>query len=86
MLLHVLAHVVADELVAQMHRELLCELRLPDAGRAGEQEAPGRTIRLAEPGAGSLDRACDAAHGFRLTEHDSAERLLEPLQPILVGR
>ena len=33
-LLHVLAHVEADELVAELHRELLGELGLADAGRA----------------------------------------------------
>ena len=58
-LLHVLAHVVADELVAEMHRELLGQLGLADAGRAGEQEAAGRTIRLPEAGARALDRARD---------------------------
>ena len=60
-LLHVLAHVVADELVAEMKRELLGELGLADAGRAGEQEAAGRPIGLAEAGARALDRAGDRA-------------------------
>ena len=86
MLLHVLAHVVAHELVAEVERELFGELGLADAGRAGEQEAAGRAIRLAEAGARSLDRARDRSDRFGLAEHDAAERLLEPLQPILVGR
>ena len=43
-LLHVLAHVEADELVAEQERELLGELGLADAGRAGEQEAAGRPL------------------------------------------
>ena len=47
-LLHVLAHVEADELVAEVQRELLRQLGLADAGRTGEQEAAGRPIRLAE--------------------------------------
>ncbi len=34
MLLHVLAHVEADELVAEQHGELFGELGLADAGRA----------------------------------------------------
>ena len=46
-LLHVLAHVEADELVAELHRQLLGELGLADAGRSGEQEAAGRPIGLA---------------------------------------
>ena len=31
------------------------ELGFADAGRPGEQEAAGRLVRLAEPGAGALD-------------------------------
>ena len=60
-LLHVLAHVVAHELVAEMQRQLLGELGLADAGRAGEEEAAGRTIGLTESGARALDRARDRA-------------------------
>ena len=48
MLLHVLAHVVPDELVSKMYGELLRELRLADAGRTGKEEASRRPIRLAE--------------------------------------
>ena len=81
-LLHVLAHVEADELVAEMHRQLLGELGLADAGRAGEEEAAGRAIGLAEAGARALDRARDGAHGLFLAEHHAAERLLERPQPI----
>ena len=86
MLLHVLAHVVADELVAEVQRELLGELGLADAGRSGEQEAAGRPVRLPEPGARPLDRARHGAHRLFLPEHDAAERLLEALQPVPVGR
>jgi hypothetical protein len=39
-LLHVLAHVEARELVAELNRELLGELGLADAGRSGEQKQP----------------------------------------------
>ncbi len=76
-LLHVLAHVVADELVAQMQRELLGQLGLADAGRTREQEAAGRAIRLAEPGARALDRARDRRDRLLLAEHDAPQRLLE---------
>ena len=58
-LLHVLAHVEADELVAEVQRELLGELGLADAGRTGEQEAAGRPIGLTEAGARALDRVRD---------------------------
>ena len=85
-LLHVFAHVVAHELVAEVERELLGELGLADAGRAREQEAAGRPIRLAEAGARALDRARHGSHRFGLAEHDAAERFLERLQPVLVGR
>ena len=46
-LLHVLAHVEADELVAELDRELLGELRLADAGRAREQETSRPADRAA---------------------------------------
>ena len=39
MLLHVLAHVEADEFVAELQRELLRQFGLADAGRPGEEEA-----------------------------------------------
>ena len=54
-LLHVLAHVEAQELVAEVHRELLGQLGLADAGRTGEEEASGRTLGLSEPGPRALD-------------------------------
>src|SRR3954467_6070564 len=72
-LLHVLAHVVALELVAEVQRELLRQLRLADASRAGEEDRAGRTIRLPEPRARALDGAGDEADGFLLAEDDAAE-------------
>ena len=70
-LLHVLAHVEADELVAEEERELLGQLRLADAGRPGEQEAAGRPLRLAQARARSLDRLRDQMHGLLLAEDDA---------------
>ena len=84
-LLHVLAHVEADELVAEVQRELLGELGLADAGRAGEEETAGRAVGLAEPGARSLDGAGDGADRLLLSEHHPAERFLERAQPIAIG-
>ena len=84
-LLHVLAHVVAHELVPEVQRELAGQLRLADAGRTGEQEAAGRPVGLAEPGARALDRRHHGAHRFFLTEDDALQRLLERAQPLLVG-
>ena len=54
-LLHVLRHVEPDELDAEHARELLGELGLADAGRAREQEAAGRLVRVAEARARQLD-------------------------------
>src|SRR6185503_14613514 len=62
-LLHVLTHVEAEELVAEVQRELLGQLGLADAGRTGEQEAAGGPLRLTEPRPRSLDRASDGADG-----------------------
>jgi len=50
-LLHVLAHVETEELVAQVDGELPGELGLADARRSGKQEASGWPIRLSQAGA-----------------------------------
>ena len=54
-LLHVLAHVEAGELVAQMDGELPGQLGLAHARRPGEQEAARRPVRRAKAGPRSLD-------------------------------
>ena len=68
---HVLAHVVADELVAQVDGELARELGLADAGRSGEEEAAGGMIRHPEPGPGPLDGGHDRRNRFDLSEDDA---------------
>src|SRR6267378_4099193 len=55
--LHVLAHVVAQEADAEHGRELLRDLGLADAGRAGEEERSDGLLRMPESGARELDRA-----------------------------
>ena len=67
-LLHVLTHVVADELVPEMHRQLLRELRLADACGACEQERAGGPLGQREPGPRSLDGLRHHVHGFGLAE------------------
>ena len=85
-LLHVFAHVVARELVAEVQRQLFGELGFADTGRTGKEEGAGRPVRLPEPRARALDRARDELDGFLLAEDDTPERFLERLQPVLVGR
>ena len=53
---HVLGHVEADQLDAQLHRQLLGDLGLADAGRAGEQEVADRLVRIGQAGTRQLDR------------------------------
>ena len=50
-LLHVLAHVEANEFVAEQNGELFGELGLADACRPCEKEAACGSIRLAQTGA-----------------------------------
>ena len=54
--LHVFRHVEAHQLDAERRGELLGHLGLADAGRAREQVAADRLLRLAQAGAGQLDR------------------------------
>src|SRR3982751_3046892 len=83
-LLHVLAHVEADEFVAELQRELLRQLRFADAGRTGEEERPRRPIRLAEARARSFDRLRHEAYRLGLTEDHPVERLLDRAQPLAI--
>ncbi len=85
-LLAVLAHVVALELVAEVLRELLGELRLADAGRAGEEERPGRPLGRPEPGPRALDGRGHLVHRLVLPEHHALERFAERAQALPVGR
>ena len=85
-LLHVLAHVEADELVAEQDGELSRQLRLADARGAREQERPGRMIRQSEARARTLDGLRHEVHGLLLAEHHALERLLERAQPLTIGR
>src|SRR3989337_2319170 len=69
-----------------MKGELFGELGLADAGRTGEQETSGRTIRLTQPRPRALDGAGDRRDGVLLAAPDPAQRLLELLQSILGRR
>ena len=48
MRLHVLGHVEAHQLDAQLQRELLGDLGLADAGGTCEQEIADRLVRIAQ--------------------------------------
>jgi hypothetical protein len=56
MRLHVLGHVEADQLDAQLQRELLGHLGLAHASRAGEQEVADRLVRVGQARRAQLDR------------------------------
>ena len=83
-LLHELAHVEAVKLAAELARQLTRQLRLADAGGAGEEKAAGRVVGVPEAGARALDGAHDGADGRLLAEDGAAERLLEPAQALLL--
>ena len=73
-----LAHVVADELVAEVNRELLGELGLADSRWSVNRKHPAGRSGWTQPGARSLDRVRDRAHRFLLTKHHAAERFERP--------
>ena len=83
-LLHVLAHVEADELVSELNGQLLGEFRLADAGRSCKQETARGSIRLSEPRARPLDRLRHQMHGLVLPKDDAPERLRERAEPVSV--
>src|SRR6516164_3158483 len=77
MALHIFRHVEADQLDAERRRQLLGYLGLADAGRPREQIAADRLFRLAQAGAGKLDRRRERLDRLVLTVDDALEGLLQ---------
>ena len=65
--------------------ELLGELGLADAGRAGEEERADRLVGVAEAGARELDGADDLLDRVVLAEDHAAQIVLEALQAVLLA-
>ena len=85
--LHVFGHVEADQLHAHGIGELPRHLGLADAGGAGEQEAAGRLLRIAQTAARHLDRRGQRIDGLVLTEHHGFQVAVQVLQlAAIVGR
>ena len=79
MLLPVLAHVDADHgplVVEQERGERLGQLGLADAGGPEEQERPGGTVLLRDPGPRAADGVGHGPHGLGLPDHAAAELVL----------
>ena len=80
-----LAHVEADHhvLVAEERLgERPRELRLADAGRAEEQEAPVGPVRVGEPGAGAAHGLRDGLDRLVLADDALVQLLLELQEPV----
>ena len=75
--LHVFRHVEAQQLDAERCGELLCDFGLADAGRAREQIAADRLLRLAQAGARELDRGRERVDRLVLAVDDALQGLLE---------
>ena len=74
--LHIFRHVHADERLLVAEERLgqrAAELRLPDAGRAEEQKAADRAVRVAETDAAAADRVRDRVHGLLLPDDAAAQ-------------
>ena len=85
MALHELAHVDLDERVLTAEHELgegLGELRLPDAGRAEEDERADGPLRVLQAGTCAADRLRDDADRLFLADDPGVERLLHLEQPL----
>ncbi len=90
MLLAVLRHVEGDQGLLVAEEELgerLGELRLSDAGGAGEDERATRTLRVLEPGARAADRLREHLDRLLLADDPLVQLGLHRQQPRgLVGR
>ena len=78
--LHVLRHVEPDQLDAHAVGELARDLGLADAGRAAEEEAADRLLRVAEARTGGADRRDERVDRLVLPEHDRLEVAVEVLE------
>mmetsp|Transcript_58070 Transcript_58070/g.165337 ORF Transcript_58070/g.165337 Transcript_58070/m.165337 type:complete len:424 (-) Transcript_58070:428-1699(-) len=87
-LLHVLAHVDADERVLAVEQPLsqrLRQLRLAHACGPQEQERRARPVRVAHAVARALNRLCHGADGVILADEAIVQLCLEIHQPLLVA-
>ena len=82
--LHVLRHVEAHELDAERQRELPRDLRLADAGRAGEQERADGPPLVAETRARHLDRGSQRADRAVLAEDHELQVALDVAQHVAI--
>ena len=83
--LHIFRHVEAEDLHAEQACELAGDLRLADAGRAGEEIAADGLLGIAKPGAGELDGRRQRMDGLVLAEHDALEIVLKVAQQLGIG-
>src|SRR5215207_213898 len=87
-LLHVLRHVHLDHRVLVAEEELgerACQLGLPHARRAEEDERAGRPLRVLDPGAGATDRLGDGDDGLLLADHALVQLVLHADQLLRLG-
>ena len=87
--LHIFRHVHADERLLVAEERLgqrAAELRLPDAGRAEEQKAADRAVRVAETDAAAADRVRDRVHCLLLPDDAAAQRRLHLQQLLALAR
>src|SRR3546814_10108047 len=82
--LHIFRHVETGQRNAEDAGELPRNLRLADAGGAGEQIVADRLVRLAKPGAAELDRRGQLFDRLILTEDDALEVRVQRLEHLLV--
>ncbi len=85
MRLHVLGHIEAHQLDAQLQRQLLGHLGLADAGGTGEQEVADRLLRIGQARTRQLDRRGQRLDRRILAEDHHLQVALQVLQHVLVG-
>src|SRR3546814_15351558 len=78
--LHIFRHVETGQRNAEDAGELPRNLRLADAGGAGEQIVADRLVRLAKPGAAELDSRGQILERMILTEDDALEVRVQSLE------
>ena len=80
-----LAHVQPDHPVRLAEQRLgqrPGQLGLADAGRAEEQEAAHRPVRVGQPGPGAADRLGDRVDRVVLADHPLVQVPLQAQQPV----
>ena len=82
--LHVLRHVIAQQLDAHNIRQLLADLSLAHTGWAGKQKRTNRSLDILQASSRQFDRRAQGINSLVLAKHNHLELGIEVTQCLFV--